>query len=417
MITKNRYIPSTIFSMLILGFCLASFSSPWTRDIFYICGYLCIIYVILNLFNKEEKNNKYISLLIPCSLLVFGTARLILAVYFQQHDHELDSIYYAYKSTSKRLIIGSFIVYAVFLSRSQLKILSQSRLIRTLLQLLPIIILGYALYQFSIIGMERIDLSTNRATATAYIITPIFLISLYLCLKQVNNSKYILLVLTNLCASVITILLTQTRSAILIYLVLSLIMTLFMLCNRVSWKYIAAVIATFMVIMILSYRPIIKPRMIAALQETENYNVATASGSFNSRFAMWQAGIYVFEHHPMGQSAGSRYTLIKDAVEHKEFSSFIMQFINVHLHNEIIETLSLQGLWGTLLLVFVYLSLLLTSLIQRNPLLFLCTLSLIGFGLSDVLFFSQEATTLYLICIALSLVLGSQRTEHEYRSL
>lgn len=417
MITKNKYISTIIFFMLILGFCLASFSSPWTRDIFYICGYLCIIYIILNLFNNKGNSNSYINLLIPGSLLVFGIARLLWACYFQHHDHTLDGIYYAYKSTSKRLIIGAFIIYAVFLLREPLKILSQSRFILTLLKVLPIIILGYALYQFSILGMGRIELSTNRATATAYIITPIFLISLYLCLEQVSRSTGLLLALFNLCASAITILLTQTRAAILVYLVLALTTTFWMLRKRVSWKAIALILGVLIGIMALSYRPIIEPRMASAIQEAKSYNITTASGSFSSRFAMWHAGIYVFKHHPLGQSAESRYTLVQNAVEHKQISSFIMQFLGVHLHNEIIETLSLQGLWGTLLLMIVYLSLLLTSLIKRNPLLFLCTVSLIGFGLSDVLFFSQEATTLYLICIALSLVLGSQRAEYEYRPL
>ncbi|EFE21495.1 O-antigen ligase domain protein [Edwardsiella tarda ATCC 23685] len=417
MITRKINFQSMISIMLITMFSLASFTSPWTREVFYICGYLCIIYIASQLLKNNSLTLKRADYIIPYCLLLFGIARIIWAIYNHKHSDYLNDIYECYEGTGKRLIVGSIIIYTVILLREKITPLLQNYYISLLVKILPIAVLGYALYQYKIINMPRIELSTTRATATAYIISPIFLISLHLCLEQANRHRDILLVILNLFSSTLTILLTQTRAAFLVYLVLALGTTIWVLHNRVSWKIIAAVTSSLMVIMILSYKPLIKPRMIQAIQETEDYNVATASGSLSARFAMWDAGIYVFKQHPLGQSAESRYTLIQNAVEHKQISSFIMQFLSVHLHNEIIETLSLQGLWGTLLLIIVYLSLLLTSLIQRNLLLLLTTLNLIGYGLSDVLFFSREVTITYLICIALSLVLGRQRTENEYRPL
>ncbi|QPR28773.1 O-antigen ligase family protein [Edwardsiella hoshinae] len=417
MVIRQFNFHTIISMMLLIAFTLASFSSPWTRDVFYLCSYLCITYIISQLLKNKHCKIKTIDCIIPCCLLVFGISRIVWAIYNHQHSDQLNDIYECYEGTGKRLIVGSMIIYTVILLRENIRLLLRNNYINLLIKILPIAVFGYALYQYEVLNMPRVELSTNRATATAYIITPIFLISLYLCLEYINKQGGILLVILNLCASIVTILLTQTRAAILVYLLLALVTSIWVLHNRVNWKIITVIVGSLIIIITLSYKPFIKPRMVTAIQETENYNVATATGSLSARFAMWQAGIYVFKHHPLGQSAESRYALTLNAVEHKEFSPFIMQFLKVHLHNEVIETLSLQGVWGTLLLITVYLSLLLTSLIQKNPLLLLSTLSLIGYGLSDVLFFSREVTITYLICIALSLVLGSQRTEHEYRSL
>lgn len=76
--------------------------------------------------------------------------------------------------------------------------------------------------------------------------------------------------------------------------------------------------------------------------------------------------------------------------------SGVMPYINVHLHNELLETYSLKGIWGVLLLLALYVSLFFSSFRpQRNALLLSVSASLFVYGLSDVIFFSTEGTVIF----------------------
>ena len=61
-----------------------------------------------------------------------------------------------------------------------------------------------------------------------------------------------------------------------------------------------------------------------------------------------------------------------------------------------------------MLLVLIYLSLLYAGIRNKNLLLIMITLCLGGYGLTDVLFFSRESITVYLLCIAVALVTGGK---------
>ena len=75
--------------------------------------------------------------------------------------------------------------------------------------------------------------------------------------------------------------------------------------------------------------------------------------------------------------------------------------------------LSLQGIICGVLLVLIYLSLLYACIRNKNVLLIMITLCLAGYGLTDVLFFSRESITVYLLCIAVALVTGGKEDTAE----
>lgn len=78
-----------------------------------------------------------------------------------------------------------------------------------------------------------------------------------------------------------------------------------------------------------------------------------------------------------------------------------MQFVNIHLHDEMIETLSLQGIVGGLSLLWFYLSISWVALREKNtPLLFTMN-ALILYGLSDVLLLSSEAILFFITLIGI----------------
>ncbi|MCK8360280.1 ligase, partial [Erwinia amylovora] len=77
----------------------------------------------------------------------------------------------------------------------------------------------------------------------------------------------------------------------------------------------------------------------------------------------------------------------------------------VHMHNEILETWSLKGIWGVVLLLAVYGSLTEHAFrLSRNAKRFGLTVAMIIYGLSDVIFFSTEATATFFLAIIASIL-------------
>ncbi|MNE42922.1 hypothetical protein D3C80_1370730 [compost metagenome] len=84
----------------------------------------------------------------------------------------------------------------------------------------------------------------------------------------------------------------------------------------------------------------------------------------------------------------------------------------MHLHNELLETYSLKGLWGSLLLLALYIGLFISSFKPyRNALLLGVTFSLFVYGLSDVIFFSTEGTAVFCLAIIASVLSVKKRQE------
>ncbi len=90
-----------------------------------------------------------------------------------------------------------------------------------------------------------------------------------------------------------------------------------------------------------------------------------------------------------------------------------MPYINVHLHNELLETYSLKGIWGVLLLLALYVSLRFLPAAaqraaakrQRQPVRLR----------PDVIFFSTEGTVIF--CPALIAAVLSVPKQPLFRSL
>ena len=118
----------------------------------------------------------------------------------------------------------------------------------------------------------------------------------------------------------------------------------------------------------------------------------------------------------LGANPPSSAAKIRAMVAQQPRLSGVMPYINVHLHNELLETYSLKGIWGVLLLLALYVSLFFSSFRpQRNALLLSVSASLFVYGLSDVIFFSTEGTVIF--CLALIAAVLSVPKQPLFRSL
>lgn len=137
----------------------------------------------------------------------------------------------------------------------------------------------------------------------------------------------------------------------------------------------------------------------------ENKNDNTSIGA---RFTMLKAGLQVMKPTLFGQSVQQR---LNDATAFitttMPGSTLSLYSIKYHFHNEIIESLSLHGIFGGLTLLFFYISALASSIVIKenvNVCLLMLILSLILMGLTDVLMIQSNTSMI----IGISIILASQ---------
>lgn len=406
----NRTLPILIGMLMTFSMVIASFIDTLSRDSYFILSYLSVIVTFwLVFFKKMPLFRDRAVLLVAVSFLLFGISRV--AWSFLMNDDGL-SIYKNYSPTASRIILGAFIFCVCILLKNELKYFFSNKYISAIIKVLPLYILLYALYDIFVLHKDRVELDTNRATVTAYFISAIFFVSLHFC-TQVKNKLNVSLFLTNLFVSNAIIILTQTRAAIAIYLLLSVFYTAIVFRKSLNIKKVSMVVVLMLIFAGTSYEFLYKSRINEAITETQGYDVTKPGGSLGDRYTMWYAGLSAFKHAPMGESFQARNDFISEKIAAGAISDSITVYLTVHLHSELIEVLSLQGVIGGVLLVLIYLSLLYAGIRNKNVLLIMITLCLAGYGLTDVLFFSRESITVYLLCIAVALVTGGKEDTAE----
>lgn len=406
----NRTLPFIIGMLMAFSMVIASFADTWSRDSYFILSYLSVIVTIwLVFFRKISLFRDRAALLVAASFLLFGISRVVWS--FLMNDDGSD-IYRRYSPTASRIILGAFIFCVCILLKNELRKFFSNIYVSGIIKVLPLYILLYALYDIFILNKDRVELDTNRATVTAYFVSAIFFVSLHFC-TQVKNKLNISLFFINLIVSNVIIILTQTRAAIAIYLLLSVFYTAIVFRKSLSIKKVSIVVVLLLIFAGTSYEFLYKSRINEAITETQGYDVTKPGGSLGDRYTMWYAGLSAFKHAPFGQSFQARNDFISEKIAAGNISDSIVVYLTVHLHSELIEVLSLQGIIGGVLLVLIYLSLLYAGIRNKNLLLIMITLCLGGYGLTDVLFFSRESITVYLLCIAVALVTSGKEDTAE----
>lgn len=406
----NRTLPIIIGMLMAFSMVIASFADTWSRDSYFILSYLSVIVTIwLVFFRKISLFRDRAALLVAASFLLFGISRV--AWSFLMND-DGPGIYKSYSPTASRIILGAFIFCVCILLKNELRKFFSNIYVSGIIKVLPLYILLYALYDIFVLHKDRVELDTNRATVTAYLVSAIFFVSLHFC-AQVKNKLNISLFFANLIVSNAIIILTQTRAAIAVYLLLSVFYTAIVFRKSLSIKKVSIVVVLLLIFAGTSYEFLYKSRINEAITETQGYDVTKPGGSLGDRYTMWYAGLSAFKHAPFGQSFQARNDFISEKIAAGNISDSIVVYLTIHLHSELIEVLSLQGIIGGVLLVLIYLSLLYAGIRNKNLLLIMITLCLGGYGLTDVLFFSRESITVYLLCIAVALVTGGKEDTAE----
>lgn len=391
-IKLRLYQLTLILSLISLALVLVS--SGKQREFFYIAIYTGILGLAL-----EYKNIKWRPFTIAFPILLIGLLNLIWYLVYEYHNVGLNA-YSDYLGSCKKLILASFLVF--YLDRFKYYIANEKFKTYFLIAsgLGFLLATGYGLVQASQ-GINRVEMAINRPTIAAYVYSVLslsFVYSLYL----LKNTKIYIFAGFVILTSFFVILLTATRAAMGLYLVLAIFLTLYQF-RKIHLKSLLIFLCIVAGIVIVSYKPLILPKVQQTEIEIAKYQEGQDATSLGARFSMWEVGIHNGFEHPLGQSIESRESWSRNYVKdgHPNVAA-ALGYIRIHLHNEFIEKFSLQGIPGLAILLFFFVSMIGYAIRNKNGLLLTAMLLLLLYGLTDVILLSSEALIFFMILFALS---------------
>ena len=403
----NKYLFISVIILMSLVLPTAFLHEKTGRVIFYYCSYLSIIGVIINF-----KNITYIisNAKIALPFLFLGIIFSIWSTvsHYQLQENESKELLF---TPGKRMFLSSMIsLYVISMFKSEV-------VDNTILKKILLCSLSSAFIAASIFGIvqgvlspERILLGINRATLTAYAYSALSIALISIIGRVIDGKLKYALLLSSIIISVYVIFLTETRSAMVIHSGLSLIAFSYImwLDKKIKVIYIAIALGALIAVYSINSK-IIETRIKDTTNDITAYSKGNDRTSLGARFSMWKVGIASFYEHPFGATQSTRNHYIRDyLVKNHQEKSAVFQYLNVHLHNEIIQYSSLFGIVGILVLLYFYINMIFTNGISGvicNP-ISMVVISTLLYGMTDVLLTSIEfivvistlITSSYVIC-------------------
>lgn len=409
-----RYMIAALVFML--AFCIlpsAFLYEKGGRVLFYLCSYLSVIGLCVAIKKDGFKilNNK-----LALSLLLLGSTFILWSVYSGYTAHEDDELLY---TAGKRCFLAFMIISYIFYSIKN-KILNTRIIKEGAIFSIAIAFTLASLYAFIQAAMAtepealRVVLGINRATVTAYAYSALSIALMALVLELTNDRLRKAIFFTVAFISLYVILLTQTRSAIAIHLLLIAYLTYRLFVLSKNYKFIA-ILAIALIICATLASKIIENRLETTVQEISLYQKGDDKTSLGSRFTMWKTGILSFEHAPFGQSVQDRNAFIKSYLyANQQADSFALEYIDVHLHNEFIQYASVFGVCGILVLLYFYWTNIFARPKGRTAVnaASLVTVSTLLYGSTDVLMTSIEYIVIYAMLMTMLLIISGCAEEN-----
>ncbi|AIA69183.1 O-antigen ligase family protein [Pectobacterium atrosepticum] len=390
-----KVFSSLIYTSLIISLIAMIFDVKLASKIFNTIG---IISAILLFINKREIKKE--SMLIPLSILFLCVTNLIWEQLYKNSGSEIIGLYHSYHNVMKILFLGSSLtLFAMTFS-------SKHPLPKNVLNIIYTIPFFLILYYLLSEPEVRFSISDKIATSSAYMISFIGILTSQVILLKTEKRNLFFYFINHIIFFTI-IVLSGTRAAILAYPLLSAIVLIpaILKDKKINLKLIILYIMVNIVCLVACQKTIMS-RSENLISDINMYNQSNSESSVGARIAMYRSGLTSFIHAPMGQSAESRQLDIQKQAEQNPSLSGAALLTGIHLHNELIEAISLKGIIGGMALLLLYASLFyFSSFILKDYALTSLTLSLVIYGLSDVIFYGKNATTVWIVTYCLSILL------------
>ncbi|WP_074012828.1 O-antigen ligase [Candidatus Sodalis sp. SoCistrobi] len=400
--SMKKYIAKLFFCSFFVILPLAFIDEKASRISFYFCGYLGLLGIATN-FRESLSSLSICKMILPLLLLslLYSTWSLLCELV----SHNAQGTLF---TPGKRWFVAAVISwYAVWLY-NQDRI--QSAFIRRccILSISVTFIIAsiYGIWQY-IETSDRIVFAVDRATGAAYQYSALslVLIAVVICDKLSLKKKYV--IFSSGLLSIYVVFLTETRSVMFIHTlaVIMLILHVIFKDRKINSTPLLFIILTFASVIYSNWN-VISLRYNQTKQEVSLYQHGNDNTSLGARFTMWRVGVMTFINAPLGETQYSRNKKIRNFLHsERNQNSDALKYLDVHLHNEIIQTASLFGIFGISILCFFYYTLIFSNgLCKRfpyNPISIL-SLSAMLYGLTDVILTSIEYVVVFSVLLLTS---------------
>lgn len=394
-----------VVMLYLLGFVFLPVEPNITNKMILVAGVLSFILVLLNPKAFSSKSGR----IIFGALFIVGATNLIWYGLYKTPYVQYKNAYRGYLEGGKVLLFSSF----SFLLLKIYDIKFNRLFFLTTAGIGQLILIARAYYQGLYLGVNRIPLSAmngiadqmGAASIAAYIIVFNGLFIAILLLQIESKKNRWLLFYTNFVLTFAAIILTGSRAAIFTYPLMSLIL-IFIQCRHHKKIMIKSILALLSLLLISGsfFHSEIQNRLKSLTEDIKSYtNAANSMTSIGARFAMTQAG---FKSGPAGagwQSLEERADKINDMVKRDNIYQGALPFLNVHMHNEIIEAYSTKGIIGLIEIILLYAGLIIYCIKTKKLLLLVFPLSIILLGFSDVMILAKPIPSAWIVGLFLSI--------------
>lgn len=396
---------------LLFGLCTIAFfgvvvSPNFTAKILSAAGVVALVVFVLDIKHFKKHDAFWLCLV----LFIIGVCDLIWYRMFKVDNSPAINSYRAYLEVGKICLFGAFTIF-VFSNNKHLKVGCNK--IHVLLAIaLQLMIVGYSGYQQLFLDSQRVTLSLAGgadATGAAYTIT---FISFYIILVlQHSSSKWKeFFILGHFFITFLILVATETRAAILTYPVifLGLLAAKFYKDKHIPWKGLSIFLLALLVGIFMMKGDLVK-RYNDLNNDIIAYDTNNSVTSVGARLAMWETGLAASKGNYLWQSTDDRNKIISAEVKMDPGLRGALLYMPGHLHNEVVETLSLKGPSGLILYFLFILSLAWYAFRKINSII-LCAflVSMIMFGLTGVMFYSKTTPVAWMMTLIMSIVFLEQ---------
>ncbi|ELY4157648.1 O-antigen ligase family protein [Cronobacter turicensis] len=415
--TTNKFEKLHVGLMqLLFGLCAIAFgcvviSPNFSAKVFSLAGGIALIAFIIDIKNFRKNDAFWLCAV----LLIIGICDLVWYRLFKVDTSPAINSYRAYLEVGKICVAGAFCIYA-FVNHRNLRIGNNK--IHALLAILLQLMMGvYVGYQAIFLGTGRVTLSlAGGADATGAAYTIAFLSFYIITVLQHSQHKWKeSLILGHFFVTFLMLVATGTRAAIIAYPLIFLVLLAIKLYKEkhIPWKGIIAFVLALIVGIFMMKEDIAK-RYNDFNRDIAAYDRNITLTSVGARLAMWQTGLEAAKNNFLWQSTDQRNEIIAATVKKEPGLRGALLFMKGHLHNEVVETLSLKGPSG-LLLYFAFIVALFCYAFRKLNSIILCAFlaSIIMFGISGVMFYSKTTPIAWMLTLIMSIVFLEQNRHQD----
>ncbi|CAK9885647.1 MAG: O-antigen ligase [Candidatus Erwinia impunctatus] len=373
------------------------------EKLFYLVSYVAIAFTLHHAWQfRHQKAENYPLLWLMLALCLMAIARGIWGYCFKATT--FTDIRENYVLGGKRYFLTAFTVFYFYKARHLL-----TRPILTAAIVIIVAGLCYTLWQglhAHSLSDPRIKLTADAATTASYLTVLVSMTCLYMVFQRFGITVWSLLGFFAIFSlNIYLIILTETRAAVIIT---PLLYVLFFITyyTRIHKTLLYGCIIIF-VVAILGTPYAIWDRMRSIQTDVATYQINNDT-SIGARFSIWKSGWHSVKISFIGQSSDDRTTKARQYIEqHEKHNPEAWKNVAYHLHNEMLEVFSLQGILGLGSLLAFYLSGFIYAFsrqARRSAGVMFIILPCFLFGLADTALI--QSNTSLLVCISLSLMMS-----------